>query len=77
MTLTGDQTAMLLQGARSVPDEARDDYFRMVADALRGHQDRQRNQDVKRAVTAARYKFGGGAWSSLSRSCGVVAGVGG
>jgi hypothetical protein len=58
MTLTGDQTAMLLQGARSVPDEARDRFFKMVADALRGER-RHRNQDVKRAVTAARYKFGG------------------
>jgi hypothetical protein len=62
MTLTGDQTAVLLAGARSVPDELRDDYFGMVADALRG-QESHRNQDVKAAVTRARYKFAGGAWS--------------
>jgi hypothetical protein len=58
MTLTGDQMAVLLAGARSVPDLARDNFFKMVADALRG-EERHRNQDVKRAVTAARYKFGG------------------
>jgi hypothetical protein len=55
MKLTGEQEAVVLAGARSVPDDARDKFFKMVADALRGA-GRQRNQDVKRAVMIARQK---------------------
>jgi hypothetical protein len=60
MTLNDDEMAVLLAGARSVPDQLRDDYFKTVADAIRG------GGQFKRAVSSARYKFAGGAWSSLS-----------
>jgi hypothetical protein len=55
MTLTGDQEAYLLMGARCVPDDMRDKYFALVADELRD-QKRWRNGEVKAAVCAARQK---------------------
>ena len=61
MRLSAEQEAILLDGARSVPEDRRNDYFRMVADALRDERDangRNKNQTVKRAMTSARWKCG-------------------
>ena len=55
MKLTGEQTAVLLGAARTVPDDTRDLFFKLVADELRGAE-RLRNADVKAAVMSARGK---------------------
>jgi hypothetical protein len=39
MTLTDDQTAVLLSWARLLDDDARDHYFRAVASELRAYQE--------------------------------------
>jgi hypothetical protein len=68
MKLSAEQEAMLLDGARSVPEDRRDEYFRMVADTLRDERDARggnRNQTVKRAVTSARWKCGANTLSDV------------
>jgi hypothetical protein len=64
MKLSAMQEAMLLDGARSVSDERRDEYFAAVAEALREESNAlggvNKNATVKRPVTHARWKCGVG-----------------
>ena len=49
MKLSDEQESMVLAGARCVPDDRRDEYFRMVADTLRDERDaRGRNKKSNR-----------------------------